>query len=375
MPTYIGKSGRTITTTSSIGKGGEGEVFAFQGDTHEVVKGYFPQERTNTRQQKLSHMISLQPAPQRTAWPREIVFEGGEFAGFTMPKVENCREINEIYAIKDLEYRLAVAHYLCDAVQEIHAAGHVCGDLQPKNVLVSPHGQVTLVDADSFHIQNPNNPSRPFRCDKGLADFLAPEIQSKMVNGQTLVTAPLPTFTRETDLFTVAIHIFALFMNGCHPFATRVTDLVLSQRRSSVTNPLPNENIKNGFSPFLTTRPGYDIPVYAPPLSSLPVEIQQLFRRAFVEGHTIPSRRPTCWEWANALKKWRNDLFGTPKWTSSQLPLPQSHKTARQGSHNTARQLPMPSAFPKKSPWPAIFSVATVVLVIVLVIFLGALLV
>lgn len=33
-----------------------------------------------------------------------------------------------------------------------------------------------------------------------------------------LKTVPLPSYTRKTDWFALALPIFCLLMNGCHPF-------------------------------------------------------------------------------------------------------------------------------------------------------------
>jgi TM2 domain-containing membrane protein YozV len=53
---------------------------------------------------------------------------------------------------------------------------------------------------------------------------------------------------------------------------------------------------------------GVKIPVFAPEISVLPGEIQDLFRRAFVEGHSNPSVRPSPAQWHAALRKLRNEL-------------------------------------------------------------------
>ena len=310
MPKLTGcRSGLAYDTGALLGKGGEGAVFAV--NDQDVAKIYHINDRTSEKSRKLEHMVSLNVSHTRAAWPKEVLNENGAFVGFIMPRVENCKEINEVYQagqqIGNLAFRIAVAHYLCDAVEEIHRAGQVCGDLNPKNVLARRNGTVILVDTDSFHIQNPANENRPFRCDKALADYVAPELQPKMKNGQTLNAAPLPTFTKETDRFAVAIHIFALLMNGCHPFANRLADLVLTEKRYSVVAPQPNENIENGFSPFFGKNPDLAPPAYAPPFSSLPQAIQDLFRKAFVDGHNKPSERPSCARWGMALKKWLDE--------------------------------------------------------------------
>ena len=121
-----------------------------------------------------------------------------------------------------------------------------------------------------------------------------------MTNGKTLDKLPLPTFTVESDLFALAEHIFALLMNGCHPFACA----------SSNPNvfPQPVDNIRNGFTPVFQKQSGLTIPAYAPEISILPKNIQQYFFRAFVDGNKNPKARPTAEEWYTVLREMKNHL-------------------------------------------------------------------
>ena len=127
-----------------------------------------------------------------------------------------------------------------------------------------------LVDADSYHYVTEE---KVYRCEVGLADYMAPEIQKKLGNGRTLRNAPLPTYTKQTDLFALAVHVFCLLMNGCHPFACAKEENVINSNiqqlqsdfaMQSVVAPQPIDNIKNGFFPFYEKRPGIVTPVYAP---------------------------------------------------------------------------------------------------------------
>ena len=130
--------------------------------------------------------------------------------------------------------------------------------LTKKNIGVDPQSaRVTLVDTDSYHITDSAS-SRVYRCEVGLPEYLPREIQEKMKNGQTLATASLPTFSKYSDLFALAVHIFALLMNGCHPFACARNNKTnigpLSQSQPSVVVPQPIDNIVNGFFPFHTKK-------------------------------------------------------------------------------------------------------------------------
>ena len=190
--------------------------------------------------------------------------------------------------------------------------GQVCGDLNPRNICINLDRKdrdvykVTLVDTDSYHFIADES---VYRCEVGLAEYLAPELQQKISGEVTLKNAPLPTFTRETDLFALAVHVFCLLMNGSHPFACAKkngtifsnTMEQMAETRESVVAPQPIENIKSGFFPFYIRRMNVDIPAYAPEFESLEPTLQELFVQTFVEGYKNPKRRVQADKWVAVL--------------------------------------------------------------------------
>lgn len=309
---YIGKNGKQYTIiTPALGKGGEGAVYKIVGIPNCVLKVFADNKRTETRHRKLLAMISTpisDEAMKQVTWPMDVVYENGQFVGYVMPLISNNEDLNVMYSDKytcTFSEKITIARNLCAAINSVHNAGHVCGDLNPKNIGVDPKSaRVTLVDTDSYHITEKGG-NRVYRCEVGLPEYLPREIQEKMKNGQTLENAPLPTFTKYTDLFALAVHIFALLMNGCHPFACAVNNNVniakLTASQPSVVAPQPIDNICTGFFPFYEKRNGITSPKYAPEFDMLPKSIKALFVRAFVDGHTNPQRRPDAVEWYNAL--------------------------------------------------------------------------
>ena len=312
--TYSGNSGKQYTAVEPfLGKGGEGCVYQIMGLPDFVLKIFSAGKRTETRHRKLLAMIKTplpQSAMQQVTWPVDVVYENGRFAGYVMPLIKNNENLNVMYSDKyscTLYEKIAIAKNLCAALNAVHSAGQVCGDLNPLNIAVDPRSAiVTLVDTDSYHITEQDH-TRVYRCEVGLPEYLPREIQEKMRGGTNLATAPLPTFTKYTDLFALAVHIFALLMNGCHPFAC-ATDARLASAQPSVVNPQPIENICSGFFPFYHKRPGIATPKYAPDFAFLPQELQQLFIRAFVNGHTNPAERPDTVTWYNALADAQKNL-------------------------------------------------------------------
>ncbi|MBR1741632.1 MAG: hypothetical protein IJ733_07125, partial [Lachnospiraceae bacterium] len=167
--------------------------------------------------------------------------------------------------------------------------------------------RVTLVDTDSYHF---TAKGKTYRCEVGRGEYIAPELQKKMNRTMTLRNVPLPSYTRETDLFALAVHIFQLLMNGCHPFAcareinpsiSNIRQMLPGGYEDSVVAPQPVENIKEGFCVFYETRPGIIPPLYAPKFETLPITIRNLFIRTFRDGYMESKKRASAIEWVNAL--------------------------------------------------------------------------
>ena len=328
---FTGDSGITYETDDSpLGRGGEGSIYAVDairragsftasrpgpGDVRLVVKEFAPGRADATRQAKLSAMVARRPpkaAQAQLAWPLDVVTRNGAFAGFVMPRVGSARNLNEFYVAgpdgiggpsgpsATYERQLTLAYNLCVAVAAVHDLGQVVGDLNPANGLVDgTTWNVTLIDCDSFHITDVDG--HVFRCAVGMADYLAPEVHAALAAGgpgASLETISPSPYSRETDLFSLATLVFALLMNGCHPFACAVDP----RRVPGLRCPQPVDNIRSGFTPFFQHKRGLIAPPYAPSASSLAPELRALFRQAFVRGHGRPDARPSARAWAQALR-------------------------------------------------------------------------
>ncbi len=328
---YQGLSGKIYTIAEKkLAGGGEGSIYRLIGNEYQVAKIFKADKRSSGREEKLRYMVRTALSNEQLeeiTWPQDVLYDQTGFVGYIMPKLINTSSLTSIYSVGagnqfDLRHRLLVAINLCHAIQTVHNMGQVCGDLNPQNICVNLDTNdknhmfhVTLVDTDSYHF---HAQGKTYRCEVGLSDYIAPEVQKKMTNGLTLRTAPLPTYTKETDLFALAVHIFTLLMNGCHPFACAkdtngVLENTMSQMdesfvKDSVTAPQPIENIKYGFFPFYEKRDGITHPVYAPSFDFLPMDLQNLFVRTFVEGYSNPLSRVDTQEWINALMQVKDSL-------------------------------------------------------------------
>ena len=234
MKKYRGASGKIYTINPEpIAKGGEGTICAVEGADDIVAKVYKQEKRTKRRLEKLSLMIRYQLTDiqrKQVTWPLDVIYEESGFAGYIMPRLHSAEDFTVVCGAGieeiNLEDRLFIGYNICAAVDTVHSFGQVCGDLNPQNICVNLDTSdpaealmVTLVDTDSYHIVNGQ---MMYRCEVGQANYIPPELQKRLYGGQSLSSMPLPTYSKETDRFALAVNLFSLFMNGCHPFACAI---------------------------------------------------------------------------------------------------------------------------------------------------------
>lgn len=309
---YRGRNGQNYKTIEpALGRGGEGIVYRVERWPDYVIKVLNENHRTKSRHDKILTMICSPVSDNAKAfitWPIDIVYDDcGKFVGYIMSRVDNYEPLGRIidaYDHSDVNYpqKLTIAKNLCVVLNAVHNAGHVCGDLNPYNIGVdSQSGRVSIMDVDSFHIVDRKN-QIVYRCEVGVPEFMPWEVQVKTKRGLSLATAPLPTYTKYSDLFALAVHIFTLLMNGAHPFAC----VIDSAKCISTKCPNPCDNIMDGFFPYAIRRLGYKNVAYAPEFEILPIEIQKLFLRAFSRNDI--ENRPDTIEWYHALENMQSNL-------------------------------------------------------------------
>lgn len=313
MATYSGIAGKKrYTLGQQLAAGGEGIVYELSGDSTHVAKLYKPdrfktEAEKSTMERKLKAMISMNIATTvdgllRLAWPQDILYENGKIIGFVMPRINTKIKIFDLYRtgpIRDREYpnytwkyAAQLAYNMAWVVNYVHKNNIVIGDLNQNNIAVDTKtGAVILIDCDSFDIRDPKT-GEHFPCVVGLDEMLAPELQTvgSLRNG---------TFTKESDNFSLAIHIFRFLMNNEDPFGGAPT----TNASTSAIN--GNVAIINGECPYVRNVPGKKWLPRMPKLDILPPSIQQLFQKTFNYTATTAlskkNGRATAAEWVNAL--------------------------------------------------------------------------
>jgi len=326
--TYTGIKGTNYQFESTeLASGGEGVIYRVHGGiSPKVAKIYKASKLTQELESKLKYMVGNFPDSSvlnQVAWPLDVLYDpNGKFCGFIMPELSINAELKDIYQYPPTigltaRHKVIIAGNICAVISAVHNAGYVFGDFNPRNIGVDKNsGRVAFLDTDSYHVFD-KAINRFYRCKVCADGYAAPELleacashaasypnDSKRLYEKT----PLPTFTKETDNFALAIHMFKLLANGFTPFGGIIETITPSQASPSMGNAAIRRN-------EYSFRPGYKpLSPAVPPLDVFPQEIADLFTRALlVVGSVNPTQRPTAIEWHGALSRYENTLLDCPK--------------------------------------------------------------
>lgn len=287
----------------SVGHGGEATVYQVRGQADRLAKiyeGHALPEYGN----KLAWMRDHPPEDPTLAvghaslaWPVDLLYDAhGKLAGYLMPYIRDAALLLEVFNPRlraiilpqfDRRYLYRAARNLAVSLQALHERGYVVGDLNESNVLVTPSALVTLIDTDSFQVQEQKGRRViVYRCPVAKLEYTPPELQRQ---------PPGKTFRRpEHDAFGLGVLVFQLLMEGSHPYRA----LWLGEG-----DPPPvEERIRLGCFPYVAS-PSCPVepPPNALPLDTLHPRLVELFVRCFVDGSKKPQRRPRPLEWSEAI--------------------------------------------------------------------------
>ncbi|MDD4127581.1 MAG: protein kinase, partial [Methanomicrobium sp.] len=257
------------------------------------------------------------------SWPVSSLYESdtnnGNFIGFTMPLVDTSL-FNEAHRYYDPEdrlkilggsfswlYLLTTAFNISFVVSAIHEKGHRIGDMSASNILVARTAAVSIIDCDSFQIEDKDN-KKIYYTKVATGDFLPPELMGRNFRDDNIDRY-------YSDLFALGVIIFKLLMNGYHPYQAR------GKKVSEF--PTTEQKIKNGFFPYDNNFPDIRPPKNALPYGIISPPLRDLFSRCFVSGHKNKNLRPSALEWAETLRdelsKIRQCKSNSNHWYSAHL--------------------------------------------------------
>jgi len=285
-----------VSLARKIGKGGEGEVFAIEGNPKLAAKLYYKKIRSH-RKSKVGAIVQAQlhQSTDLISFPKEILIDrDGEFVGFLMNMVDGHLPMHELYGTKsrkvhypgvDFRFVVRAACNVARAIAKVHSQNLVIGDFNYGGVLISRKAMVALIDADSFQY---SFLEKTYFCEVGMPEYTPPELQGVALKGVVR--------KKSSDLFGLAVAIFQLLFLGRHPHAGLGGPETLE------------EAIKQNCFSYSIMRQGET--KTKPPsgmftLKDFPLDIANAFEMAF--GKNSQSR-PAAEYWVEVLQKLERSL-------------------------------------------------------------------
>jgi serine/threonine protein kinase len=310
MKKIFDREGKPVDLGPVVGRGGEALVYSMPGNPARIAKIYEPAPHPNYPA-KLAWMLNNPPVDPTAAlghpslaWPAALLYDQEHhLAGYLMPYIKeaapilvvfNPRRRSETLPQFDRRYLHHTASNLANAIGALHQSNYVVGDLNESNILVKSSALVSLIDIDSFQVQEPNGGRTiTYACPVAKPEYTPPELQGKRLSNIVR--------TSEQDAFGLGVLIFQLLMEGNHPFR--------AQWLGKGDPPPLEERIAIGGFPYASTlgvpvRP----PKHAPDLDWLHPALTELIRRCFIDGHQDPHQRPGAFAWAKAIAEAESNL-------------------------------------------------------------------
>jgi DNA-binding helix-hairpin-helix protein with protein kinase domain len=292
--TFCDLQGRETGLGRCLGRGGEGAVYSLPNWPNLVAKVYARRPDDHTSR-KLGAMVQLGTDELRSfaAWPQNLLLDPrtGDVTGFVMPRVDGHREIHALYGPTDRKtafpdaswaFLVRAARNLAAAFDAVHRHGHVIGDVNQGNVVVSRQATVRLIDCDSFQIRHLG---RTYPCRVGVALFTPPEM-----HGQKLDCVER---TPDHDRFGLAVLVFQLLFMGRHPYTGRHPERAIPVEAA----------IREGLFAFglEARRHGWLPPPFSLPLAEASAPVAARFQQAFGAEAVAGGPRPSAAKWVAAL--------------------------------------------------------------------------
>lgn len=283
-------NGERLQIGEIVAEGGEGKVFTLQSRHADKVLKVYHRPPDAAQVAKLVAMVQKRNSSLESAaaWPTDVAYDSRSTCiGFVMPRVDGSGVIDKLahpaeqraaFPTIDYGFLIHTSMNLMRAAATLHAEGCVIGDVNESNIVVLPNATIRFIDVDSFQIQSGH---LVHRCGVGTALYTPPELQG--------VSFKERDRTPEHDMFGLAVLVFQLLVQGCHPFAGVPRDGRARTIEEAITERLYAYSTRGRTA-------------VAPPPGRMSVgslgELSQLFERAFTG-----TGRPTASDWMQALKR------------------------------------------------------------------------
>ncbi|MBR7040073.1 MAG: hypothetical protein IKI21_12650 [Oscillospiraceae bacterium] len=311
----IDSEGTEVTIKALISnKGGQGDVYraVYKGKDY-ALKWYKGEDDVigGVQYENIQRICGIGKRPnEKFIWPLLLVTEEdpkpGKCFGYLMELIpDGYHEMSDFLRRDDDPDRVRFCTYnallmagmhLASRMQALHLRGYSYKDLNPNNLCIHPEtGDVLIVDNDNVSADRTDRSTVI-----GMRGYMAPEI----VRSRSRI-AP----STSTDRYSLAVVLYRLFFID-HPMEGRLwkTYEIIDDRVKDyfyAIKPVFHFDPEND-----ENRPeGYYAQNAAARWRIYPIELRELFTRAFTKGISAPGARPPENEWIKVIARCRDRLI------------------------------------------------------------------
>lgn len=336
---YFGDDGKIYTLTDKLEEDAISCIYKVQGQDKNIAKIYNGKNNVQylIKTQLLHGIPKNDKIRKYISIPEILLYYDKEYtlqAGFIMEKFNSVYTINDICDNKcpiSIKAKAVIAKIFCDMVESIHnhkdivlenlSHGLINYDKVKiteiilanfnKNdmyigIINNENFDIKIINTDCLQLEfslysNGNKIFNKISCNEILSDIIMPEIVHlfHIYNGYTLKdmnSKGIDTFTKYTDYYCLALYIHILLLDT-YPFSNNLDN------QNTI---LPTSNISQHQYVYLSCSPPSS--EYIPDFNIITPELQNLFIRAFVDGFSEPTKRPTPREFKDALENYIRGL-------------------------------------------------------------------
>ena len=214
----------SVMLLKKLGEGGEGAVYETTHPAGLAAKVYHPDKRKESRRDKLAYMFNHDPGIENLAWPCAMLYnQEQEWVGYLMPKAPG-KVLEDVVFHPGIDWKnirsfgwsrrhlAKVGANIARTFARMHSCDMLMGDVNPRNMMVSPDCSVYFVDCDSYQFGG-------FECPVGKPDYTPPEVHIRMrAEG---ITEYRYIRTAYNEVYSLAVLLFSILLPGKAPYAAR----------------------------------------------------------------------------------------------------------------------------------------------------------
>lgn len=315
------RSGRKVRLGARMAEGGEGMIYATD-DPNLVAKLYNKTHLTRNRRDKLTRMVGRSLQMRELCWPTDLLFHdrGNHFAGFLMPRVgPEYRELTtSILQLAKPTVRqnlpgwdrlalVRVCRRICRMLEQLHRAGILLGDINPRNILVRTDRPqdpaIMVVDCDSCQIDG-------YPCPVGTPLHTSPALYKRLKTANPSYGTFLRTDQDED--FALAVLLFELLMLNQSPYSGKgVTDLGQAVREGRFAYRF----VPRGSSEAAIDGSGTPDGPYRMIWGNMPYQTREGFYNTFAQGKPLSAR-----QWGQVLASYEREMTTSNIYTRELTP-------------------------------------------------------